>query len=171
MAVEFGRITLFGEKMRRSSALRVGFLSVCTVVGLWIATAAFGPALVLRFAKVSPTARDRMQEIYNEEDRAMALVREGIQTAKPMREEERPTMIVRRVACPAPLFLDVEFVYSADGKRRPISVARYFITPWRIYLIGELMKKEPNQSLEPTTTAGTSAAEQPLVPAAGVAHL
>ncbi len=29
----------------------------------------------------------------------------------------------------------------------------------------------PNQSLEPTPTAGTSAAEQPLVPAAVVAHL
>jgi hypothetical protein len=31
--------------------------------------------------------------------------------------------------------------------------------------------KEPNQSSEPTPTAGTSAAEQPLVPAAVVAHL
>jgi hypothetical protein len=32
-------------------------------------------------------------------------------------------------------------------------------------------KEEPNQSPEPTPTAGTSAAEQPLVPAAVVAHL
>ena len=30
---------------------------------------------------------------------------------------------------------------------------------------------EPNQSLEPTPTSGTSAAEQPLVPSAVVAHL
>jgi hypothetical protein len=33
------------------------------------------------------------------------------------------------------------------------------------------VKKKPNQSPEPTPTAGTSAAEQPLVPAAVVAHL
>ncbi len=31
--------------------------------------------------------------------------------------------------------------------------------------------ERPNKSLEPTPTSGTSAAEQPLVPAAGVAHL
>ena len=31
--------------------------------------------------------------------------------------------------------------------------------------------KLPNQALEPTPTSGTSAAEQPLVPAAVVAHL
>ena len=33
------------------------------------------------------------------------------------------------------------------------------------------MKTEPNQSSEPTPTSGTSAAEQPRVPAAVVAHL
>ena len=33
------------------------------------------------------------------------------------------------------------------------------------------IQKEPNQSSEPTPTAGTSAAEQPRVPAAVVAHL
>jgi hypothetical protein len=33
------------------------------------------------------------------------------------------------------------------------------------------LKKSPNQSQESTPTAGTSASEQPLVPAAGAAHL
>lgn len=33
------------------------------------------------------------------------------------------------------------------------------------------LEKRPNQAPEPTPTAGTSAAEQPLVPAAVVAHL
>jgi len=32
-------------------------------------------------------------------------------------------------------------------------------------------EKEPNQPSQPTTTAGTSAAEQPRVPAAVVAYL
>ena len=32
-------------------------------------------------------------------------------------------------------------------------------------------RKMPNKAPEPTTIAGTSAAEQPLVPAAVVAHL
>ncbi|MCR6657743.1 MAG: hypothetical protein NVV63_18485 [Opitutus sp.] len=34
-----------------------------------------------------------------------------------------------------------------------------------------VLRKKPNQALQPTPTAGTSAAEQPLVPAAGVADL
>ena len=34
-----------------------------------------------------------------------------------------------------------------------------------------IMKKEPNQALEPTTMLGTSAAEQPLVPSMVAAHL
>lgn len=33
------------------------------------------------------------------------------------------------------------------------------------------MSQKPNKSLEPTPTSGTSTAEQPLVPAAVVAHL
>jgi hypothetical protein len=33
------------------------------------------------------------------------------------------------------------------------------------------MTQEPNQSLEPTSVLGTSAAEQPLVPSTLVAHL
>jgi hypothetical protein len=49
----------------------------------------------------------------------------------------------------------------------PIEVFREIVVPFDI----ERRIKEPNQSSEPTPTAGTSAAEQPLVPAAVVAHL
>ena len=38
-------------------------------------------------------------------------------------------------------------------------------------VLRELAAKRPNQSSEPTPTSGTSAAEQPRVPAAVVAHL
>jgi len=37
--------------------------------------------------------------------------------------------------------------------------------------IADDRKNPPNQSLEPTTLLGTSAAEQPLVPSRVVAHL
>ena len=45
-------------------------------------------------------------------------------------------------------------------------------TDWFYYkVVFDVEKEEPNQSLEPTPTAGTSAAEQPLVPSRVVAHL
>jgi hypothetical protein len=49
------------------------------------------------------------------------------------------------------------------------SVSRRLLPSLKV-LADEILK-EPNQSSEPTPTAGTSAAEQPLVPAAVVAHL
>jgi len=63
---------------------------------------------------------------------------------------------------------------SDEGKKRKLS-AEYrdgrliLADAGRIGL--RLEKQKPNQSPEPTPTAGTSAAEQPLVPAAVVAHL
>jgi hypothetical protein len=45
---------------------------------------------------------------------------------------------------------------------------------WRVIRrrpLGGVAKKEPNKALEPTTTAGTSAAKPPRAPAAVVAHL
>jgi hypothetical protein len=121
--------------MKRPDIWTVALSLVLAVVGLWGATSVFGPALVLRFATMTPAARDRMQEIYNEEDRVSALVREGVQVSKPMREEVAPVFTIHRLACPAPLVLDVEIFYSAHGKRKPVSAGTYCLTPWRVYLL------------------------------------
>jgi Membrane-bound serine protease (ClpP class) len=60
------------------------------------------------------------------------------------------------------------FDARSDGRIIPVgAVVRVLSRSLSEYVVEE----EPNKAPEPTTTAGTSAAEQPLVPAAVVAHL
>jgi hypothetical protein len=94
----------------------------------------------------------------------------------PLEEEDQKSLSTLRSVSDPTLEPVAKFVVQWDvdaqsGPAKTPSLTKFVGIKDGRYRFVTAKKKQPNKAPEPTTTAGTSAAEQPLVPAAVVAHL
>ncbi len=118
--------------------------------------AGIGGEVVVR-VEVGTDGRVRRSQVIASSQREFAEPAEHAATQWRFLEFATPGSIVR-----SPMILDCRIIFEPLYDSEPFSP-----TFWGV--MGTF--QSPNKSPEPTTTSGTSAAEQPLVPAAVVAHL